>query len=84
MPPGILRVRGGTRAVTEAAWRAAAERGMRIWLPGAMKTIGRVFCPTCGWNGDVVCDLLKYEAEPFGCGRPDCKNYAGSGDGQTK
>ena len=65
--------------MSQAAWKAAAERGMRVWLPDTMKTIGRVFCPTCGWGGDVACDLLKYEAEPFDCGNEQCKNYAGGG-----
>ncbi len=65
--------------MTEAAWRAGQARGMRVWGGVNTGTVGRVFCPTCGWNGDVLTDLLKYEAEPFGCGRPDCKNYAGGG-----
>lgn len=71
--------------MTEAAWKAAQERGMRVWLADTMKTIGRVFCPTCGWGGDVAIDLLKYEAGPFGCGNDQCRNFARrGGDGKTQ
>lgn len=43
--------------------------GMVLWQKNTDAKVGVIFCPVCGYGGDIRTNLPRWTADPLGCCR---------------